>query len=96
MDEKIFLPVLHSFENGNVFTGSYGMLRFKITPHITMKTQKEVDFENSTMDCEVWYGMLCYEKSEIVDKKNFALSTEARGEMRLWLEEHIREEGQNI
>ena len=35
--EEIFLPVLHSFENNNVFTGSYGALRFKVTPAITMK-----------------------------------------------------------
>ena len=30
--EELFLPVLHSFENNNVFTGSYGALRFKIKP----------------------------------------------------------------
>ena len=40
--EDLFLPVLHSFENNNVFTGSYGMLRFKVTPQITMKTPKEL------------------------------------------------------
>ena len=32
--EELFLPVLHSFENNNVFTGSYGALRFKVTPAI--------------------------------------------------------------
>ena len=39
--EELFLPVLHSFENNNVFTGSYGALRFKVTPAITMKNPKE-------------------------------------------------------
>ena len=45
--EELFLPVLHSFENNNVFTGSYGALRFKVTPAITMKNPKEVDMEAS-------------------------------------------------
>lgn len=92
MEEKIFLPVLHSFENTNVFTGSCGELRFKVTPHITMKTPKEVDFEASSMDCEIWYGKLCYEKSEIAEKKTFALSQQAREEMRTWLEAHVEED----
>ena len=56
--EELFLPVLHSFENNNVFTGSYGMLRFKVTPQITMKTPKEVDMEQSSMRCEFWHGLL--------------------------------------
>ena len=47
--EELFLPVLHSFENNNVFTGSYGALRFKVTPAITMKNPKEVDMEASSM-----------------------------------------------
>ena len=50
--EELFLPVLHSFENNNVFTGSYGALRFKVTPAITMKNPKEVDMEASSMLCE--------------------------------------------
>ena len=36
--EKVFLPVLHSFENNNVFTGSLGELRYKVTPIIVMMT----------------------------------------------------------
>ena len=28
--EPLFLPVLHSFENNNIFTGSYGALRFRV------------------------------------------------------------------
>ena len=90
MEEKIYLPVLHSFENNNVFTGSCGELRYKITPQIMKKTPKEVDFEASSMDCEVWYGQLCYEKSEIADRKTFSLSIEAMEEMRKWLAQHIQ------
>ena len=94
MENPIFLPVLHSFENNNVFTGSHGALRYKITPQITMKTPKEVDFEASSMDCEIWYGALCYEKSTVADKKTFALSQTALEEMRAWIAEHISSEGE--
>ena len=42
MDE-IFLPTLHSFENDNVFTGSLGTLRFKVTPVLSYGDNREVD-----------------------------------------------------
>ena len=71
--EELFLPVLHSFENNNVFTGSYGALRFKVTPAITMKNPKEVDMEASSMLCELWHGPFCYEKSEMEAQETFPL-----------------------
>lgn len=87
--EPLFLPVLHSFENNNVFTGSFGALRFKITPAITMKTPKEVDMEASAMRCEYWHGPFCYEKSEMEGERVFPLSEEGREAMRAWLTEKI-------
>lgn len=86
--QELFLPVLHSFENNNVFTGSYGELRFKITPSITMATPKEVDFEQSSMQAEVWYGQFCYEKSTVEDLAVFPLSIEGRQQMYDWLIGH--------
>ena len=86
---EIFLPVLHSFENNNVFTGSFGLLRFKVTPSIEMKTPKEVDFDASSMQCEYWHGLYCYEKSTIEDTRIFPLSEQGREAMRQWLTEHI-------
>ena len=86
--EDLFLPTLHTFENNNVFTGSYGLLRFKITPSITMKTPKEVDMEASSMKAEYWHGLFCYEKSEIEEEKVFPLSPEGRMEMYRWLKDH--------
>lgn len=53
--EPLFLPVLHSFENNNIFTGSYGKLRFRVTPNIVRLTQKEVNFDESSMKCECWH-----------------------------------------
>ena len=61
--QALFLPVLHSFENNNIFTGSFGALRFRVVPAITMKTPKEVDFDASSMTAEVWHGAFCYKKS---------------------------------
>ena len=63
--EPLFLPVLHSFENNNIFTGSFGALRFRVTPSIVMLNQKEVNFDESSMKCECWHGEYCYEKSQI-------------------------------
>ena len=71
--EPLFLPVLHSFENNNIFTGSYGKLRFRVTPNIVMLTQKEVNFDESSMKCECWHGEYCYEKSQMEDEKTFPL-----------------------
>ena len=79
------MPVLHSFENNNVFTGSYGLLRFRVTPAITMKTPKEVDMEASSMKCEYWHGKFCYEKSEMEAERVFPLSEQGKEDMRNWL-----------
>lgn len=84
----LFLPTLHTFENSNIFTGSWGNLRFKITPSITMKTQKEVDMEASSMKAEYWHGPFCYEKSEIEEEKVFPLSDQGRQDMLDWLVSH--------
>lgn len=87
--QELFLPVLHSFENGNVFTGSFCLLRFKITPQITMKTPKEVDFEASSIQGEYWHGLCCYEKSQIEGSAVFPLSEQGRAQLRSWLEQQI-------
>lgn len=83
--EDLYMPTLHTFENSNIFTGSWGALRFKITPSITMKTPKEVDMEASSMKAEFWHGLYCYEKSEIEEEKVFPLSEQGREDMIAWL-----------
>ena len=87
--EDLFIPTLHTFENNNIFTGSWGMLRFKITPAITMKTPKEVDMEASSMKAEYWHGLFCYEKSTMEGEQTFPMSEEGRLAMKTWLEENI-------
>ena len=75
MDE-IFVPVLHHFENGNTFTGSFGLLRFILIPH------------DDVISASVWHGIFCLEKSEIEDTADFPLTAEGREELCVWLDAH--------
>ena len=86
---EIYIPTLHTFAMNNVFTGSCGNLRFKITPKVTKKNSKEVDFDASSMDVEIWHGLFCYEKSEIEDSKNFPMSDQGRSELIAFLNQCI-------
>lgn len=86
--QNIFIPTLHTFENNNIFTGSWGDLRFKITPVIVMATPKEVNLEESSMKAEYWHGQFCYEKSEIEAEQVFPMSPEGREAMERWLLDH--------
>ena len=63
--EPLFIPTLHTFAMKNLFTGSFGNLRFRIKPDVVMATPKEVDFDQSSMFVEYWHGLYCYEKSEM-------------------------------
>ena len=89
MEEKIFIPTLHTFAMKNPFTGSCGLFRYKIVPKVVMATPKEVDFEQSTMEAEFWHGLYCYEKSEVEGKESFPLTEAGKESMRKWLEEHV-------
>lgn len=82
---ELFLPTLHTFAMNNVFTGSYGMLRFRIVPNVVMATAKEVDFEQSSIFAEYWHGLYCYEKSQMEGQQTFPMTEEGREAMRTWL-----------
>ena len=45
----IYSPTLHTFEMGNLFTGSWQALRFRIEPIIVKFENKEIDFSQSVM-----------------------------------------------
>ena len=86
----IYLPTLHAFAMCNDFSGSHGMLRFMIKPAVTLKpNSKEVDFEASHIDVEIWHGLYCYEKSQIEEARVFPLSDEGRQGIIDWLTELI-------
>ena len=86
---EIFLPTLHTFENNNIFTGSCGLLRFRIAPTVVMATPKEVYRAASSIHAELWHGELCYELSEMEQERTFPMSDEGRAAMQQWLEENI-------
>jgi len=85
----IFIPTLHAFAMKNPFTGSYGMLRFKIVPKVEMLNPKEVDMEKSSIFAEYWHGVFCYEKSTIEGNATFPMSEEGLAELKAWLESNI-------
>ena len=84
----IFLPTLHTFAMNNIFTGSCGMLRFRIKPTVVKVegNNKEVDFEKSSILVESWHGLYCYEKSEMEAQMTFPMTEEGRAAMKAWLE----------
>ena len=89
MIQEVYLPNVHWFAMKNLFTGSCGMLRFKAEPKVVMATAKEVDYEKSSIFCEFWHGLLCYDKSEIEGSQEFSMSEDGIREMKMWLEAQI-------
>ena len=89
MEERLFLPTLHTFAMNNLFTGSCGLFRFRAKPNVVMKTPKEVDFDESTIFVEYWHGLYCYEKSEMEGSAEFPLSEEGREELIEFLKSEI-------
>ena len=91
MDEmnKIYLPTLHTFAMNNIFTGSFGSLRFRIAPNVEMLTPKEVDMEKSSITASFWHGPFCYEKSVMEGNATFPMTEAGREELKAWLESNI-------
>lgn len=87
--EELFIPTLHTFAMKNLFTGSYGMLRFRIKPEVVMATPKEVDFSRSSIFVEYWHGLYCYEKSQMEGSETFPMTEEGREQMLQWLKSKI-------
>ena len=85
----IFLPTLHTFAMGNLFTGSCGLLRFRIKPKVEMLNAKEVDFVKSMIFAEYWHGIFCYEKSTVEGSAEFPMTEEGRLSLKRWLEEQV-------
>ena len=86
---ELFLPTLHTFAMKNLFTGSYGLLRFRVKPNVVMLNAKEVDFDQSSMFVEYWHGLFCYEKSQMEGSETFPMTEEGRAAMLVWLTEKI-------
>ncbi|HIW73967.1 MAG TPA: hypothetical protein H9684_06560 [Firmicutes bacterium] len=76
------IPPLLFFQSKNPFTGSRKELRFRIQP-------------GESLAVSIWRGPYCYEKSEILETKDFPLDNEGREAMLAWLEEKSREINQD-
>ena len=85
----IFIPTLHTFAMNNIFTGSWGALRFRAVPQVEMATPKEVDMEKSSIEVEFWHGPFCYEKSTMEGRSVFPMSQQGLQDMKAWLEAQI-------
>ena len=72
----LYVPNYMSFNNDNIFLGSFQGLRFKMTP----------DIKEMTILAEYWYGPLCYEKSQMEGSHSFPMSEEGRQALKDWLE----------
>lgn len=87
--EELFIPTLHTFAMNNIFTGSYGLFRFRAVPNVIMLNPKEVNMAESTIHVEYWHGLFCYEKSQMEGEATFPMSEDGRADMKAWLEAHI-------
>jgi len=85
----IFIPTVHTFAMNNIFTGSCGLFRFRAVPKVIMKTPKEVDFDQSSIEVEYWHGLFCYEKSQMEGKETFPMSEEGRTALKAFLESKV-------
>ena len=91
MMADLFIPTLHSFAMGNIFTGSCGDFRFRIDPKVVKmeSNDKEVDMETSSIFVEYWHGPLCYKMSKMEGQNTFPMSDEGRLSLKAWLEENV-------
>ena len=85
----IFIPTLHTFVMGNLFTGSWQALRFRAEPVIVKSENKEIDFQQSHIRVEYWHGLFCYEKSTMEEEATFPLTEDGRTAMKQWLESKV-------
>ncbi len=85
----IYLPTLHSFAMENSFTGSCGLLRFKLTPQVVKSGSRELNMEESSILAQIWHGQFCLEKSEIEKEARFPMSEEGRSALLSFLEANV-------
>ena len=87
--KDLYIPTLHTFAMNNIFTGSHGAFRFRAVPNVVKLTQKEVDFQQSSIFVQYWHGPFCYEKSTMEGENTFPMTEDGRLAMKRWLEENL-------
>jgi hypothetical protein len=81
-----YVPNLYTFQNGNTYFGSFHGLRFRLSPG----KRGEEGSEESVLEAVTWYGLFCFELSEVVDEGVFPMSEEGHGEMLRWLDDQYQ------
>lgn len=59
---KLEFPSLEYLQNKNIYTGSYQKFNYRLAP------------TKETIKVSFWYGLFCYDKSELVDEIEVELS----------------------
>lgn len=73
--EKIFLPVLSHFQNGNFWTASGGRMRCQVVP----------GGDGDCLTAQVWEGPWNHDDSPIEEERQFPLGEEGLEALRDWL-----------
>ena len=82
---KIEIPTLLFWENGNSWYGSLGNARFFIKPEVPEGT------EEKQLTVRLWRGPLAMELSEIMASSTFSVCQEGLSQASAWLEERAAE-----
>ena len=84
----IFIPTMLFWENGNSWYGSKGLTRFFIQPVKHEPPEEDPHGEAyTTLDAEVWKGLLTKALSEVLATASFPLSEEGLEQISAWLED---------
>ena len=92
MLNKIEIPTMLFWENGNSWYGSKGLARFFIHP-VKHEPPEDTPEEpaRTTLDVELWRGPLTKALSEIIATASFPRSEEGLVQMVAWLEDRAAE-----
>ena len=82
---RIEIPTLLFWENGNSWYGSLGNTRFFLKPETPEGT------EEAQLTVRVWRGPLTMELSELAAAASFPISEEGLAQTAAWLEERAAE-----
>ena len=79
-----YLPNLHTFQNENVFYGSFWGLRFRVQS--TKAKPEGAEEEQWGMAVLSWYGEYCLTESEVAAEDWFPMTEEGYQQVLDWLE----------
>lgn len=82
--EGFYLPNLHTFQNENVFYGSFGELRFRVRSE--KRAVEDGGEEQWGMAVLSWRGEYCLEESEVLAEDWFPMTEAGYQQVLDWLD----------